>query len=150
MDTLNWNVSGSWNVVYEDLYAGVPTIYLKAKAVGSINPLVSAVKDPTPTIQESFLGSKLLLDVDTHVGFGQQLSSIDMSTLVNYFLIIKKPNGVVVQKVSYVNDDNQIGCDLLPIDLEDCGTYKVQAYLESESWSGTTTVATFEVLDNLG
>ncbi|WAK44642.1 hypothetical protein vBAmePPT11V19_00016 [Alteromonas phage vB_AmeP_PT11-V19] len=125
-------------------------MYVKTKIVSFLNSLSSSVKEPTPTIQESFFGSKLLLDVDTQSGFEQQLSSIDMYTLVNYFVIIKKPNGTVVQKVSYVNEDNQIGCDLLPIDLEDCGTYKVQAYLATESWAGTTTVATFEVLNNLG
>lgn len=127
-----------------------PSIFLTTYVIGMTNNLVSAVKPPVPTIQESFLGASLVLDVDSHSGENQQLTSIDMSTLVNYFLLIRKPNGIVVQKIGRIDDNNYLICDLLPVDLEDCGTYKVQAYLQGESWSGTTTVATFEVLDNLG
>ena len=90
----------------------------------------------------------LLIQLAIREGYGV----LDVSSATTKQLIIKKPNGVkITGDASFQTDgtDGLIYYRTVAGDLDQAGTYNVQAYIEMPSFSGYTTPTSFQVASNI-
>jgi len=101
------------------------------------------------SLQLGDIGTPIILTIYRKDGtIEDHLDSVD-----NMDIVLKRPSGVVTfHNASYVTDgtDGMIQYFTIADDIDELGTWHVQAYLEWIGvWEGYSTVKSFNVLTNL-
>lgn len=93
--------------------------------------------------------TNLLIKLELREGYG--ILDISDATVKN--IVIEKPGSTVMTKTATFSTDGTDGLiyyRTVAGDLNEAGTYQLQAYIEMPDFSGYSTIQTFAVTANLG
>ena len=110
------------------------------------NSLINIASDSRNNIQVNAIN--LLIELELREGY----SVLNISTATTKQIIIKKPNGTVITNTAGFTTDGEDGLiyyRTISGDLSVSGTYEVQGYIAMPTFTGYSTINTFEVYDNL-
>lgn len=78
---------------------------------------------------------------------------VDISTASVMKIILRKPDGTVVEKTAQIATDGYDGkmfATTVAADVDIAGAYEIQGYVEVGSWKGHSTIGKFDAEENLG
>lgn len=84
------------------------------------------------------IGTEIILDTGS-----------DISTAASTTIVVKKPDGTVVEWAADIYQTNCLRYVTMAGDLNEVGIYKLQAKVSLPNWSGLGKVATFQVYPGL-
>lgn len=78
--------------------------------------------------------------------------AVDISTATGLKIELKKPDGTTVEKTAALintGSDGKLGYRTISGDLDQAGTWSIQAFVTTPSWSSHSAVDKFKVKENL-
>ena len=110
------------------------------------NSLINVASDSRNNIQVNAIN--LIVELEIREGY----SALDISSASTKQIIIKKPDDSVITNTTGFSTDGKDGLiyyKTVTGDLSVSGTYEVQGYIVMATFTGYSTINTFEVYDNL-